>query len=180
MNLTVGQNGLNLNNCLIIASKKPNVNKIQNNDIIINDNIYNNNYLQINNEMNPMNNTNDNIYNNNYLQINNKMNPMNNINDNNMNNIQIREIGGGNNYFNLIFEEKSGKKMTIVCDAGITFKDAVNKYMIKSGIIGNEENLIMMYMANKLSINEQKKLKDIFMNDHPTIRVVTQEGIRGA
>ena len=158
VNLTVGQNGLNLNNCLIIASKKPNVNKIQNNDIIINDNIYNNNYLQINNEMNPMN----------------------SINYNNMNNIQIREIGGGNNYFNLIFEEKSGKKMTIVCDAGITFKDAVNKYMIKSGIIGNEENLIMMYMANKLSINEQKKLKDIFMNDHPTIRVVTQEGIRGA
>ena len=88
MNLTVGQNGLNLNNCLIIASKKPNVNKIQNSDIIINDNIYNNNNLKVNNEMNPMNNT----------------------NDNNMNNIQIREIGGGNNYFNLIFEEKSVKK----------------------------------------------------------------------
>ena len=136
MNLTVGQNGLNLNNCLIIASKKPNVNKIQNNDIIINDNIYNNNNLKINNEMNPMNSINDNIYNNNNLKVNNEMNPMNNTNDNNMNNIQIREIVGGNNYFNLIFKETSGKAMTILCDAGITFKDAVNKYMIKSGIIG--------------------------------------------
>ena len=159
MNLTVGQNGLNLNNCLIIASKKPNVNKIQNNDIIINDNIYNNNNLKVNNEMNPMNNT----------------------NDNNMNNIQIREIGGGNNYFNLIFKETSGKAMTISCDAGMTFKDAVNKYMIKSGIIGNKENLIMMYNANKLSINEQKKLKDIFYLDvQPTISVVDMSGMKGA
>ena len=180
MNLTVCQIGLNLNNCLIIASKKPNVNKIQNNDIIINDNIYNNNNLKINNEMNPMNSINDNIYNNNNLKVNNEMNPMNNTNDNNMNNIQIREIGGGNNYFTLRFEETSGKNMTILCDAGITFKDAVNKYMIKSGISGSKENLIMIYNGNKLNINEQKKLKDIFMNDLPTIRVVNNSNMQGA
>ena len=48
--------------------------------------------------MNPMNSINDNIYNNNNLKVNNEMNPMNNTNDNNMNNIQIREIGGGNNF----------------------------------------------------------------------------------
>ena len=108
-------------------------------------------------------------------------------NDNNNTNIANRNNINNNNDennhkilgkpINLYFEN-FGKKVFIQISSNNTFKDAVKKYLLKTGL-SDEENLAFLYEGNKIE-DDQMKLEKICNKNNCFITVIKQNEVIGA
>ena len=151
-NLTVEQNRINQNNCLIFVKKKSS-DSYENNIIEQNQN---NNY--INNEFKDKFEPNENF----------KYNPMEN-----------------EHKINLRFQYSTGKNFCIVISPNATFKTAVKRFCDSvhlpfSDLTKNERNIIFLYSAAKLNIEDSRTLAQIGLYDGSSILVNDTINIIGA
>ena len=105
-------------------------------------------------------------------------------NNSNTSNISLKSQESSSFKIRIMFKTSQGVLLNIPFDNEISVGSALQKYLIRVNredlIKSNQEKIVFIYNASKLSINDNKRLKDIILGDQATIIVNDISNLIGA
>ena len=105
-------------------------------------------------------------------------------NTSNTSNISLKSQESSSFKIRIMFKTSQGSLLNIPFDNEISIGSALQKYLIRVNredlIKSNQEKIVFIYNASKLSINDNRRLKDIILGDQATIMVNDISNLIGA
>ena len=105
-------------------------------------------------------------------------------NNSNTSNISLKSQESSSFKIRIMFKTSQGSLLNIPFDNEISIGSALQKYLIRVNredlIKSNQEKIVFIYNASKLSINDNRRLKDIILGDQATIMVNDISNLIGA
>ena len=105
-------------------------------------------------------------------------------NNSNTSNISLKSQESSSFKIRIMFKTSQGILLNIPFDNEISIGSALQKYLIRVNredlIKSNQEKIVFIYNASKLSINDNRRLKDIILGDQATIMVNDISNLIGA
>jgi hypothetical protein len=105
-------------------------------------------------------------------------------NNSNTSNISLKSQESSSFKIRIMFKTSQGVLLNIPFDNEISVGSALQKYLIRVNredlIKSNQEKIVFIYNASKLSINDNRRLKDIILGDQATIFVNDISNLIGA
>ena len=105
-------------------------------------------------------------------------------NTSNTSNISLKSQESSSFKIRIMFKTSQGVLLNIPFDNEISVGSALQKYLIRVNredlIKSNQEKIVFIYNASKLSINDKRLLKDIIVGDHAIIIVNDVNNLIGA
>ena len=105
-------------------------------------------------------------------------------NNSNTSNISLKSQESSSFKIRIMFKTSQGVLLNIPFDNEISVGSALQKYLIRVNredlIKSNQEKIVFIYNASKLSINDNRRLKDIILGDQATIMVNDISNLIGA
>ena len=105
-------------------------------------------------------------------------------NNSNTSNISLKSQESSSFKIRIMFKTSQGVLLNIPFDNEISVGSALQKYLIRVNredlIKSNQEKITFIYNASRLSINDNRRLKDIILGDQATIMVNDISNLIGA
>ena len=105
-------------------------------------------------------------------------------NNSNTSNISLKSQESSSFKIRIMFKTSQGILLNIPFDNEISIGSALQKYLIRVNredlIKSNQEKITFIYNASRLSINDNRRLKDIILGDQATIIVNDISNLIGA
>ena len=105
-------------------------------------------------------------------------------NNSNTSNISLKSQESSSFKIRIMFKTSQGSLLNIPFDNEISIGSALQKYLIRVNredlIKSNQEKITFIYNASRLSINDNRRLKDIILGDQATIMVNDISNLIGA